>query len=352
MRRVHSAGTIRAIGAPAASGAGVVRLADAMAAFTMAFALHSAYAAPPASASASGSASASANADIHRFAVIGNSFARANGEARLKQALADSSEATLAFVFVTGIKSATEPCSDKLYEQRRDLLDEAKRPVIVAPAAADWSECKNAGRSIAAERLARWREVFASAPQSLGTHKLPLNRQSSSAKFRSYAENAHWEVDNVLYATVNLPADNNHYRPEAGRNSEFEDRLVANRFWLHRLFALARSDKLRALVLMSEGDVKALSQPTGLRALLGSRANGPRDGYDEPRRQIAALAAKFSGKVLLIDTAAPDAGAPAIVWRGNLGHLSLGSKAVEVRVTPAATTGPTMFVVSNPAQTP
>jgi hypothetical protein len=275
--------------------------------------------------------------DRHQFGVIGHSFHDGGGEARLKQAIADESESALAFVVVTGIKGVNEPCSDRLYERRREMFDDARRPMIVAPAASDWSDCKNsAGRSVAIERLNRLRELFFSEPTSLGAHKLPVTRLSSSPRFRSYAENAHWQLGGVLYATINLPANNNHYRPEAGRNSEFEDRLVANRFWLNRLFAMARREKLEAIVLFSEGDVKALTQQTGLRALLGS-ANGKLDGFDEPRRQIATLAQKFPGKVLLIDTESSRKGPePTIEWRGNLGHLSLGSRAVEVKVTPGA----------------
>jgi hypothetical protein len=275
--------------------------------------------------------------DRHQFGVIGHSFHNGGGEAKLKQAIADESEPALAFVVATGIKGDNEPCSDKLYARRLELFDDAPRPMIVLPSASDWSECKNsAGRSAAIERLNRLRELYFAEPTSLGKQKLGLTRLSASAKFRSYAENAHWVVGDVLYATVNLPANNNHYRPEAGRNSEFEDRLVANRSWLNRLFAMARREKHHAIVLFSEGDVKALTQPTGLRALLG-RSTSSRDGFDEPRRQIAALAQKFPGKVLLIDTDAARKGvAPAIEWRGNLGHLSLGSGAVEVKVSPAA----------------
>ena len=275
----------------------------------------------------------------HQFGVIGNSFLEAGsgGEARLKQAIADESEASLAFVVVTGIKGADEACSDKLYETRRELFDDARRPMIVLPAASDWSECKNrSGRSVAIERLNRLRELFYNEPTSLGTRKLALTRLSASGKFRGYPENAHWQVGDVLYATVNLPANNNHFRPEAGRNSEFEDRMVANRFWLNRLFAMARRDKLEAVVLFSEGDVKALTQPTGLRGFLARSVNR-QDGFDETRRQIATLAAKFAGKVLLVDSSpARKKSAPAIEWRANLGHLSLGSRAVEVKVTPGA----------------
>jgi hypothetical protein len=271
----------------------------------------------------------------HRFAVIGHSFAD-GGEARLKRALNDADDKSTAFVLVTGIKGVKEACSDKLYQQRRELVDDARRPTVVAPAASDWTECKNsAGRTNAIDRLNRLRELFYAEPQSLGAHKMPLTRQSGSPRFRSYAENAHWAVGKVLYATINLPANNNHYLLEAGRNSEYEDRMVANRFWLNRLFANARRDKLEAIVLFSEGDLKALSQPTGLRALL-RRAVPDNDGFAETRRQVVALAQKFPGKVLLVDSAPLAKGVkPAIEWRGNLGHLSVGQEEIAVEVDPA-----------------
>jgi len=274
------------------------------------------------------------SSDDHRFGVIGHSFTRAGDEA-FRKALAETSEKSLAFVVVTGIKAASEPCGDKLYQDRHDLIDKAKRPVIVLPAGSDWTDCRNtAGRTNAVERLNRMRELFHAEPQSLGAKKLPLTRLSTSPRFRSYAENAHWTVDSVLYATVNLPANNNHYLAAAGRNSEYEDRAVATRFWLNRLFTLARRDKVDAIVLFSEGDLKPLAEPTGLRSLL-RRTPTTRDGFAATRNQVQLLAQKFEGKVLLVDSAAlPGKAKPAIEWRGNVGHVSVGGEAVEVKVTP------------------
>ena len=274
--------------------------------------------------------------DVHRFAVIGHSFSDGDAE-RLKRALGEADDKSTAFMLVTGIKGIKEACSDKLYQQRRELVDDARRPAVVIPAASDWTECRNsAGRSDAIERLNRLRELFYAEPQSLGARKLQLTRQSGSPRFRSYAENAHWSIGKVLYATINLPANNNHYLTQAGRNSEYEDRLVANRFWLNRLFAIAKRDRLEAIVLFSEGDLKALSQPTGLRALL-RRAVPGNDGFAETRREVLALAQKFPGKVLLVDSAPLAKGAkPAIEWRGNLGHLSVGQEEIEIEVDPAA----------------
>ncbi|RZJ84335.1 MAG: hypothetical protein EOO64_04130, partial [Massilia sp.] len=221
------------------------------------------------------------------------------------------------------------------YTKRRELFDKFKRPVIVSLSGNDWTGCRNsAGRTNAIERLNRLRELFYGEGESLGKDKLPLTRLSSSPRFRSYAENAHWQVGKVLYATINLPAANNHYLPAAGRNSEYEDRTVANRFWLNRLFAIAKQDKVDAVVLFSEGNMQPLLQPAnGLRALL-QRAPVMHDGFAETRRQVQLRAAGFKGRVLVVDSAGLPKGArPAIAWRANLGHLSVGAHAVEVRVT-------------------
>ena len=273
--------------------------------------------------------------DEHQFGVIGNSFVKGGSEERLEQSLEELDQPELAFVVVTGIKSADEPCSDKLYLQRRKLISNAKRPMIVLPAASDWSGCKNSnGRTAAIERLNRVRELYYPEPETLGRRKLEVTRQSASTKFRSYAENTYWVDGNVLYATVNVPANNNHYLPEAGRNSEYEDRLVANRYWLNRVFALARAKKHDAVVLFSEGDIRPLVQERGFRAFL-NRSRRPKDGFDAPRRQVAQLARKFAGKVLLVDTAAaPGSKAePAIEWLGNIGHVSAGSRALQLHVS-------------------
>jgi len=283
------------------------------------------------------SAAPAAKSSTHQFGVIGHSFTNGGSEAVREQALAGGRKAPLAFVVATGIKGEKEPCSDELYIHRRDMLELAKKPVVVLPAASDWSGCKNsAGKSVAIERLNRLRELLYEEPGVPGARTLALSRLSANVKFRSYAENAYWVVGNVLYATVNIPSDNNHYRPEAGRNSEYEDRTVANRFWLNKLFMQAKRKKLAAVVLFSEGKVNILSEEPGLLARLG-RSPETMDGYAIVRRQITALAKKFNGKVLLIDTAkVPNGTEPAILWRANIGHVSVGSRTMHVQVVPRA----------------
>ena len=282
------------------------------------------------------------------FAVLGHSFKAGPDDAPLKKSIAETSAFNAAFVVATGIKAASESCSDKLYSQRKDLLDASGPPLIVSLSASDWAYCRNSrGRVNAIERLNRLRDVYFADDQSLGQRKLTLSRLSSTAKFRSYAENAHWEYGGVLFASVNLPANNNHFLPEAGRNSEFEDRLVANRSWLQRLFAMAQRKKLDGIVLFSDGDVGVLDEED--HSLLPNfSSSSKQDGFAGPRKQIRTLAKKFTGKVLLVDTgrtgeegkgkkAAAGSEGPKIRWKGNLGHVSIDSDWAAIAVRPGKT---------------
>ncbi|TWC71304.1 hypothetical protein [Herbaspirillum sp. SJZ099] len=261
------------------------------------------------------------------FGMISHAFAGGGGEEALRQAIAETDADNLAFVVVNGIKSSAEPCDDALYGQRRDILSHAQNGVIVSLAASDWIACRDrAQRSDAIERLARVREQFYSGEFSFGASKLPLLRQSLTAKFRSYAENSRWEVGNVLFATVNLPAGNNHFLLDGGRNNEFEDRLIANRNWLQHLFAFAALKKSAAIVFFTDGNPFG-SPPK--RSFFRTQ----RDGFAEMRRTFSDLAGKYRGRVLVVHgEAAKGKGPPHILWSGNLGSVGAGERWLKIVV--------------------
>jgi hypothetical protein len=276
------------------------------------------------------------------FGVIAHPFRVVADESALREAIAETDADNLAFVVVNGIKANAEPCSDALYQQRKAILDSAKNGVILSLAGSDWADCRNRhGRSDAIERLNHLRELLFADEFSLGGSRIPVVRESATAKFRAYAENARWEIGNVMFATFNLPANNNHYRVEAGRNSEFEDRLIANRDWLHRLFLFALSKKLDGIVLFCDGD--PLVEPGFLERFdLG----GKRDGFTETRKLLHELSKKFPGKVLVVhgQAANKEAPTPEIVWNGKLGKLAAGSTWIKVNVAPGT---PNLFSIRN-----
>lgn len=282
---------------------------------------------------------ATAATDAFDFGVIAHPF-ETQEVAVLRESITETDSENLAFVVANGIKARSEPCSDTVYNARKALLDSAKNGLIVSLAASDWTDCKGKnGRSAAIGRLNRLRELFFSDEMSLGASKIPLVRQSATAKFRSYGENARWEIGKTMFATINLPENNNHYLPEAGRNSEFEDRLIANRDWLNRIFTYAKLKKLTGVVLFCDGN--PLARPN--RAGSGSAR---RDGFAEARQQISALATKFPGKVLVVydrNDAGPRS-PTGIVWRGNVGTIVAGPSWTKVRVDP---TSPSLFAVAS-----
>jgi hypothetical protein len=273
------------------------------------------------------------------FGVIGHTFRKSADEELLRRAIAETDADNLGFVVVNGVKSAGEPCSDTLYEQRLALLSGAKNGVVLSLAGSDWADCKREnGRPAAMERLTRVRDVYFQDDMSFGDTRLILTRQSTTTKFRSYAENARWEMGDIVFATINLPAPNNHYLTDAGRNGEFEDRLIANRYWLERVFKFAAREKRSGIVLFCDGNPGLNSVRTSARG-----PDGVRDGFFEIRRQIAKHAAAFSGKVLVVHGGAGRQGKPATVaWNGNLGDLDVADGWIKVNVSPGS---PALFDV-------
>lgn len=291
---------------------------------------------------AQGRAAKEAKTRDFSFAIIGHTASNDTGDEDLKRAIAEANRSEPAFVLSTGIKSYEEACSDRLYTERRDMMNTSERPLVLLLAGSDWTDCRSSnGRSNAIERLNRIRELYFSDNESLGMKHIMVSRQSSIPKFRSYAEHMHWEQDKILFATINLPAKNNHFRMEAGRNSEYEDRMVANRAWLQRLFTWAKRRKLEAVVLVSDGEIGAHIEQGFF-----SRLAAKKDGFTETRRIVRGLAEKFPGKVLLIDSQKPAEGkAPSIQWTGNIGHVGLAAEWAEIRVAPGSAT---VFTLATP----
>ena len=270
-----------------------------------------------------GPSAANARSEKFSFGIIAHAFTNSSEESVLRSAIAAADAENLAFVVANGIKSKTEPCTDQIYNRRKELLDEAGHGLILSLAASDWADCRrNDGRSASMERLNRVRDVFFAGEFSLGSTRIPVIRQSLMPKFRNYGENARWRINDVMFATINLPANNNHYLQAAGRNSEFEDRLVANRAWLEQLFNAATRKNLQAIVIFCDGNPFVKSNAT---FLFGQSRD--RDGYTEIRRKITALASKFPGKVMLVHGQNPSehSGSANVVWHDKVGTLAVSA---------------------------
>ncbi|HWT71311.1 MAG TPA: hypothetical protein VN361_03905 [Oxalicibacterium sp.] len=253
------------------------------------------------------------------FGVIAKPLNSHTDSTLLKESLAESDADNLAFVVVNGIKPGNEPCTDTVYQERKSLFDTAKNGLVVSVAASDWATCRDGKRSIAFEQMSRLRDMFFSGDFSFGDSKIVLARQSAMPKFRNYSENMRWRINDVVFATLNLPANDNNYTNAAGRNSEYEDRQIANSDWLQRIFITAKVNKLDGIVLFCDGDPLIRAEHS-----LFFSSDSRRKGFADIRKQILAGAAKFHGKILIVhnDDAARHASAgKGIIWHGNIGTL-------------------------------
>jgi len=226
------------------------------------------------------------------FAVVGTTTATERATTTVLRAIGDDPSR-----FVVHFEMAAKgsgACADRAKEHRRALLDGSPKPVVPVIASVEWSDCPGAPND-PAERLERADDLYFGGDESLGQTRLPWLRQSALPRFKRYRENLRWQSGRILFVAINLPADNNGFRFGAGRNGEFEERIVANRAWLTRTFRLAQERKLPGIVLFVDG------APRFALPLRAPDNRVPeRDGYYEFKIALRELMTAFHGEVLLV----------------------------------------------------
>jgi hypothetical protein len=232
------------------------------------------------------------------FAVIGDIFSQDAGVAEASSLLSAIAATKAQLIIDVGsIKSDDERCSDELLEQRVALFNASSLPVVPVAASAEWLGCAQPkeGSFDPAERLDQLRLDLFATPMSLGGQPLALARESGMRQFRSFAENTRFEVERILFVTLNAPSPNNDYRFAGGRNGEFEDRVIANRAWIERAFRYAQMLALPGIVIAMEGDPE-FSRPLRPPDHRAAR----RDGYYEIKLLLREEAARYHGQILLL----------------------------------------------------
>lgn len=272
-----------------------------------------------------------AHAEPFHFAVLMHVLQDSDDENELRIALESAQAASPTFIVVNGMRSKREPCTDRLYRQRTALLESSVTPVVLSLAGDDWITCRdrqNRPAPTAWLNLLR-DQVYGDISWSGGKH-IPLRRQSAITAFKNYAENTRWSIDTILFATLNVPANNNNYLASAGGNSEFEDRQIANRDWLHRLQTQAQRERKSHIVLFCDGNPLPDAR----------RKTEPRDGYVELRQQLKNLAEKSGLKIVVIQgsTLATEKNSGSIIWNGQLGYVNLSRGINMIAVDPTAET--------------
>jgi hypothetical protein len=220
-----------------------------------------------------------ASAAQFAFAALGDTPYNRDEEPQLVAMIGEMNRQPLAFALHVGdIKDSRTACSDELYRQRRAVFALSHHPFFYTPGDNEWTDCDRTawGRREPLERLGKLRQLFFTQDASLGQRTLRAERQTA----KGYPENMRWSVENMLFATLNVPGpDNNRkHMPD-----ESKRRTAALLEWMRETFNIARERKLPALALAMQADM-----------WIGNSA------YAEILAVLADEARRFEGEVLLI----------------------------------------------------
>ena len=243
----------------------------------------------------------------------------------------------------TASKPANEPCTDALYQAAQGTVRQCKKRLdrIAGRQRLEPSARIAHGRSAAIERLNRLRELFFTDEFSLGAQQdsagAPIDDRQISQLCGKCALGSRRHAcsrPSICRPITTIIV------PEAGRNSEFEDRLIANRDWLQRIFAMQRARKCDGIVLFCDGD--PLARPAHACCELGRSATALPKRVSRSWRSRPDFPAKCWWYMDRRRTTA-DA-ADSIDWHDNLGDLEVASGWIKLRVQPSCQT---LFAIGN-----
>jgi hypothetical protein len=241
----------------------------------------------------------------YRFAVLASTMQSPADEAPTQRLIdAIGRERDLSFIVYDGnLRGPKEACGDSLYARRQSLLEAARPPLVFVPGQYDWTDCGSpeAGGFDPVERLDQLRQTVFADTASMGQNPISLTRESEVSRFRQYRENVRWQLGDTVFIGLNVPGTNNHYLTAGGRNGEFEDRVIANAFWLEHAAEYAKRREARAIVvfIQADPDPERYERPDHFAWLRFAR-NSRRDGFLELKRSLVKVAQTFRGPVLLI----------------------------------------------------
>jgi hypothetical protein len=184
-------------------------------------------------------------------------------------------------VHVGDVKSGSTPCTDALFRERFDDLNNRAHPVLYTPGDNEWTDCrrKPSGSMDPLERLRRLRQIFFADQWSLGQRRIRTDRQDE------YPENRSWTHARVRFVTLNVPGSDNNVGFDAASDAEARRRGEANRIWLQRAVEAAERADDRALLLFVQANPWMTRRP-GV--------------YGEFIAQVEAAAKRLRRPVLLV----------------------------------------------------
>ena len=192
------------------------------------------------------------------FALIGDVPYGPEGEERFPALLADiNADRKLSFVVHDGdFKNGSSLCSDEVFQNRLDLFNSFRAPLVYIPGDNEWTDCHrlNNGPYDPLGRLDLLRQMFFATDQSLGQRTLTLERQSDDPTWALYRENVRWMMHDVLFVGLHIVGSNNNLGRTPSADAEYAARNAANLAWLADSFDFAAERQVRGIMLIIQAN--------------------------------------------------------------------------------------------------
>lgn len=199
--------------------------------------------------------------DSFQFVVLGDMpYDLPDDYARFERLIGAVNTLDPAFTLHIGdFKSGSTPCSDENFQKIKDEFALFRGPLVYTPGDNEWTDChrEKAGEFDPLERLAKVRSMFFADARSQGGAPLTVERQADLApEYKTYVENARFETNGVLVATVHVVGSNNNFEVRDQKAAdEFFARDAANAAWIESTFAKAETDDAAAIVLAMQANM-------------------------------------------------------------------------------------------------
>lgn len=163
-----------------------------------------------------------------------------------------------AFSIHVGDTKGFGDCGTEFQEKEKARFNTYESAVIYTPGNNEWADCwrKENMEGNPVEILKLVRTTFFSTNMSLGKNPIPLERESDDPAFSDISENAMWEKNGILFATLHLVGSgNNLVAINEEMFNEFLARDLANEAWINKAFARVEEEGLEGVVFAFHSNI-------------------------------------------------------------------------------------------------
>jgi hypothetical protein len=233
-----------------------------------------------------------------------------------------NSDSSIAFSIFSGdIKNGATPCNDLYYGRFQDLANSLNYPTAYTIGDNEWTDCHriNNGNYLPTERLALIRQRFFNATSTGGTTILGKGSPLQTLGFgvAPYIENQYFVSNGIMFGLLHVPGSNNNLYgvpnqacpatlnsldPNcAGQNAEYAARDAANNNALRTVFADAKAQNLRAIMIAVQADFYGgnATSCNSLQVTIANVNSKTPTGYRNFMTTFLTEAANYAGRVIL-----------------------------------------------------